>query len=104
MDGFAYVQSWYRSNCDGEWEHEFGIRIVTLDNPGWSMEIDLTETSAEGFTVDRAKRSTGEGSWVWTSSDGVRFSASCDPGSLDVAGSLFKEFVAAAESARQDKV
>ena len=29
----GFLQSWYQSQCDGDWEHEFGIRIETLDNP-----------------------------------------------------------------------
>ena len=38
------IQRWYESQCDGDWEHEFGVRIETLDNPGWSVEIDLAGT------------------------------------------------------------
>jgi hypothetical protein len=38
------LQQWYTSNCDGDWEHQYGIEIGTLDNPGWRLEVDLTET------------------------------------------------------------
>jgi hypothetical protein len=41
------VQNWYLSNCDGDWEHEFGIRIDSLDNPGWWVKIDLRGTGLE---------------------------------------------------------
>jgi hypothetical protein len=37
-------QAWYRSQCDGDWEHTYGIHIGTLDNPGWRVEIELAET------------------------------------------------------------
>lgn len=30
---------WYKSKCDGVWEHEYGIKIETSDNPGWSILI-----------------------------------------------------------------
>lgn len=41
------LQQWYRAQCDEEWEHSYGVEIGTLDNPGWSLTIDLTETILE---------------------------------------------------------
>ncbi len=38
---------WYYSHCDGDWEHANGIRIGTLDNPGWHLQIDLEGTELE---------------------------------------------------------
>jgi len=29
-----FLQEWYLEQCNGDWEHEFGIKIETLDNPG----------------------------------------------------------------------
>ena len=42
------LQVWYQSQCDGDWEHSNGIRIGTLDNPGWIVRIDLAETPLAG--------------------------------------------------------
>ncbi|RYE51901.1 MAG: hypothetical protein EOP21_00115 [Hyphomicrobiales bacterium] len=41
------LQKWYLINCDGAWEHECGIHLETLDNPGWLMRIDLEGTALE---------------------------------------------------------
>jgi hypothetical protein len=41
MDTLTWLQQWYRSRCDGEWEHQNGVRIETLDNPGWSVVADV---------------------------------------------------------------
>ena len=41
------LQSWYRMHCDGDWEHSYGITIDTLDNPGWCVTVDLTDTLLE---------------------------------------------------------
>jgi hypothetical protein len=41
------LQQWYAQQCDGEWEHSFGIKIETLDNPGWTVMIDLQGTAVE---------------------------------------------------------
>lgn len=38
------IQDWYKLNCNGDWEHRYGYSIATLDNPGWTIRIDLTET------------------------------------------------------------
>lgn len=34
------LQNWYKSQCDGIWEHEYGLDISTLDNPGWRVHIN----------------------------------------------------------------
>jgi hypothetical protein len=41
------IQDWYKLNCDGDWEHSYGYSIATLDNPGWTIRIDLSETCLE---------------------------------------------------------
>ena len=41
------LTSWYRAQCNGDWEHSYGITIQTLDNPGWLVTIDLTGTDLE---------------------------------------------------------
>ena len=47
MNELQRLQAWYLLHCNGDWEHEFGVRIETLDNPGWSVEIDLAKTGLE---------------------------------------------------------
>ena len=46
-DQLAWLMDWYAAQCDGEWEHRYGVTIGTLDNPGWTLEIDLAGTSLE---------------------------------------------------------
>jgi hypothetical protein len=31
----TWLQAWYAEQCDGDWEHQFGVSVETLDNPGW---------------------------------------------------------------------
>lgn len=59
------LQRWYASQCDGDWEHEFGIRIETLDNPGWTVEIDLEDTPLDGRAFPRFSDMAPEREW-WT--------------------------------------
>ncbi|MEW1657997.1 Imm53 family immunity protein [Streptomyces sp. NPDC093707] len=47
LDPLSSLTAWYTSQCDGDREHEYGIRIETLDNPGWSVEIDRAAKARE---------------------------------------------------------
>lgn len=89
--GINSIQSWYASNCDGEWEHEFGVRMATTDNPGWHIEIDVSETDLEGVLVERVRRDFPEGGWMIAWSDGKVFQAACSPLSLCDVDEFFKK-------------
>lgn len=47
------IQDWYKLNCNGDWEHNYGYSIATLDNPGWSIRIDLAETCLDKLDYTR---------------------------------------------------
>lgn len=47
MNTLEEIQNWYKMNCDGDWEHTYGIEIGTLDNPGWIVKIELNDTLLE---------------------------------------------------------
>lgn len=47
------IQNWYLTNCNGDWEHNYGITINTLDNPGWNIKIDLSDTSLQNLKYDK---------------------------------------------------
>lgn len=48
MDELIQISNWYVTQCNDEWEHRYGIRMETLDNPGWLLKIDLKGTNLEG--------------------------------------------------------
>jgi hypothetical protein len=66
-DTIACLQRWYQSQCNGDWEHSDGIRIATLDNPGWTVDIDLNDTILENKTFQL--KSYGVGKDAGTSGD-----------------------------------
>ena len=37
-----WLQDWTKSQIDGDWEHELGISISMLDNPGWILSSDIS--------------------------------------------------------------
>jgi hypothetical protein len=44
MTDLQWLAEWFQSQANGHWEHEYGITIATLDNPGWSVRVDLSRT------------------------------------------------------------
>jgi hypothetical protein len=52
MNNLEFLQDWYKSQCNGDWEHNHGIKIETLDNPGWYINIDLEDTEFENIIVN----------------------------------------------------
>jgi hypothetical protein len=46
------LQRWYTEQCDGVWEHTYGVKITTCDNPGWWVRIDLVGTELRSRPFD----------------------------------------------------
>jgi hypothetical protein len=51
MEILQWIQQWYKEQCDGDWEHSYGITIESLDNPGWLVKVDLENTKLEDETL-----------------------------------------------------
>ncbi|ANK12735.1 immunity 53 family protein [Erythrobacter neustonensis] len=96
-----WLANWYVRECNNDWEHSYGIKIDTLDNPGWTIEIDLRETSLEGRPFEakhgEPARDLDEwrelGSWWAAKADGVRFKAACGPTDLSSVIGVFRQWV-----------
>ena len=78
------LQQWYEAQCNGDWEHQYGISIETLDNPGWRVEIDLKETPFANVPFTRIKQENQNGKWLscWTEKD--KFVGAGNPSQLVV--------------------
>lgn len=97
MDIFEWLTNWYSSNCNDEWEHTYGIKIDTLDNPGWSFKADLVGTEEEGKRVSM-KIMNNDNDWFEINSDGEIFTAYGDASKLQFLMNKFKEFVETIDS------
>jgi len=96
MSNLIWVQKWYLFNCDGDWEHGYGVRIDTLDNPGWSVKINLNGTQAEGLTTEPIQRKTTDTDWVHCSISNKEFQGAGGPENLDEILQIFRALVEAA--------
>jgi len=98
MSTLQKIQDWYFSQCDCEWEHQRGVTIGTIDNPGWSVTIDLVGTNLEtaAFTpVARGVEKDGSTpglDWLTCSVAGGQFKAFGGPHKLDEMLCIFLEW------------
>jgi hypothetical protein len=91
-DALRELQQWYVAQCDGDWEHHYGIKVGTLDNPGWSLRIDLAGTSRESAQEPMHRIERTEFDWVhWRVADKC-FEAFCGPANLADAIRAFLTF------------
>ena len=67
------LQAWYEAQCDGDWEHDWGVRIGTLDNPGWSVDINLEGTPLEGREFPPIEDLAPDRTWVTCKVSGGTF-------------------------------
>lgn len=87
------LQKWYFRQCDEDWEHSFGIKIETLDNPGWHISIDLEGTDLDGKAfVSTEKNYDSELEWLTCKVRNNVFEGACGPMELDKVINIFLEW------------
>lgn len=84
------IQNWYKLHCNGEWEHSYGYSIGTLDNPGWTIRIDLAETSLEKLEFSREYQNPVKPlDWYFIKTEDKTIEISCGPDNLKKVLSIF---------------
>lgn len=92
-DGLAWLQSWYLKQCNGEWEHEFGVDIETMDNPGWHLKVQIEGTALEGRRFDLPLvNGLNDRDWIKLNCDGETFEGMGGPSNLDEILNAFRRF------------
>jgi len=92
METLNWIQQWYKSNCDGYWEHMFGIKIYNVDNPGWAVEIDLVDTPLENKTFEKVQYDHGDEDWIICITKEGAFKGAGDSNKLEELLSIFKKW------------
>jgi hypothetical protein len=78
------LSDWYVGQCDGDWEHGYGIKISTIDNPGFAVDIDLRETNLESVPYpEKTDSYDTEDRWMICRRTEVRFEGRCAPSRLE---------------------
>jgi hypothetical protein len=88
-----WIQQWFQSQCDGNWEHMMGITISTLDNPGWDIKIELEGTELEGLEMKLILNNIDDDDWYGLKVENNVFEAFGDPSKLEFLLAEFKKIV-----------
>jgi hypothetical protein len=93
MEILDWIQHWFKTNCDGEWEKNEIIQITTLDNPGWEVEIDISKTSIANLEVKWILNENSKHDWYGVKIENQRFIAAGDAAKLTFLLDLFKQMI-----------
>lgn len=99
METLKWIQKWFLDQCDGDWENGYGIQIETLDNPGWSVKINVENASAKEKHFECINIERTETDWIYCKTDysqelvGFYFVAYGGPENLEEILSVFKVWV-----------
>ncbi|HEX4005583.1 MAG TPA: immunity 53 family protein [Acidobacteriaceae bacterium] len=83
MEGIIRLQKWYADQCDGDWEHQYGVKIDTLDNPGWTITIDPGGTPQAELAFERVSLNCSDADWMLCWIENSKFEGRGDPQKLD---------------------
>jgi len=97
MDILAWIEDWYSFHCDRDWEQEYGCSIRTVENGGWSVQIDLSETLLEDTEIAWQLVKKSENDWYGLAIKDSVFTASGDLRKLSFLLHSFKALVEAAD-------
>jgi hypothetical protein len=96
-----WLQQFYLSLCNGDWEHQYGCKIDNVDNPGWKFEFDLTDTVYEdipGPDVRFDEDLTSDGpDWLFLKKVDSKIDGACGPLKLDEVIGQFRKWVESVE-------
>ena len=91
------LEQWFESMCNGDWEHTYGITIETLDNPGWHVSVELSDTPLAEFPFQAIRQDFDKDDWFQCEVSKGIFQGSCSTGRLN---QLLNAFLDWADSAR----
>lgn len=98
MDLLQWLEEWYQSQCNGDWEHCYVIKIETVDNPGWLVTIDVAETLLEDKIFDEYDKCISNSDWMFCLIRDKKFIGSGDPDKLFPILEIFKAWVETQEN------
>lgn len=91
------LQRWYAAHCNGDWEHTGGVKIATIDNPGWSLDVNLRETELAETPFEQLKTNYDHPTdWVFCEIKDGCFRGRCGPEKLESMIEIFLKWAAAA--------
>lgn len=92
MDILNKINEWFKSNCNGDWEHGYGIKIETMDNPGWKVDIYLYDTELEDKPFDKIMIHNSDDDWLYCKVENYFFTGMGDIDKLEAILEVFNKW------------
>lgn len=96
MNLLSTIEEWYALQCNGDWEHNYGVKIETLDNPGWSFKVDLFEIEINDFDFEEISIDRSENDWLRCWKEDGAFHGVGGPHNLHELVKIFGQFITSA--------
>src|SRR5437016_5806572 len=77
------LQKWYSSQCNGGWEHTYGVTIENIDNPGWMLKVQLTDTPRQDLQFRTLAVERSDADWIHRAVTDMQFRGSGGAQNLD---------------------
>ena len=88
----SWLGEWFKSYCDEDWEHSYGIDIYSIDNPGWMVSINLWETDLADIPFEPITNIVSDDDWFACKIEDDFFKGSGDPSKLSKILETFKNW------------
>ncbi len=102
-----WLQKFYLSLCDGEWEHGYGFAIDNCDNPGWLFKFELTDTVYAQFAgpeISLGEHQLEEGhDWLVLKREDTSIKGACGPLKLDALLGEFRGWIGNVDAALESE-
>lgn len=103
MTTIERLQAWYANECDGDWEHSYGVKVGTLDNPGWTLSVYLRETLLQDEVFQPVEVERSEHDWLHCFVKDGDFFGAGGPSNLDEVMRVFLDWAERVEAEFQRK-
>ena len=80
-DNFMWLLKWYNDQCDGSWENENMIEIVTI-NIGWYLTVSIKNTKLNKLNFKEIFLNRSDNDWVNCFIKNKEFIGICSPFNL----------------------
>ncbi len=59
-----WLVNWYNGNSDGDWEHHFGISLITTALSTWEIQFSLSDTVLDNHCFESIRDKRSNTDWV----------------------------------------
>jgi len=91
-DNLVWLINWYSRQCDGDWEHSFGINIYNGGNAGWSITVSVQETELKDKKFQEIIIDRTENDWTYCKVKNGFFEGVCSLFNLEETLGLFRNW------------